>query len=468
MEDIISQSAKKLAASIANKELSSTELVSACIKQIETVNPKINAVVQCYPERALLEAKEKDALLSKNKPLGPLHGVPFTLKDVYNTQGDKVVAGCTALTDNVATDDATIVKRLKQAGAILLGKTNTPELECGADTDNLVYGKTSNPYHQDYSSGGSSGGSAAIVSACGSVFDIGADRGGSLRVPAHYCGITTVRPTMHRIPSSGVVYGLRTGMGGAMTTEGPLSRHVEDLPMLLTILQGPDGIDPNTQIAPLNSSSNVDVSKLTIAYANKNAIIDTSQETKQAIKAACSALATAGACITEDQPDDLQQGCQLFQELNGADGSKTLKSVLDELNVTEPSSLLQKIATYMEAFECDLVTFMQRWNNWDYYRSNILQFFNHYDVMLYPVTPDAALPHRTPMWDPKMIRHASYTWIISATLLPVTVVRAGSSKTGLPIGIQIITKPFNEHIGFAVAQHIEHVLGGWVMPETLS
>ena len=210
------------------------------------------------------------------------------------TKGDIVTAGCLGLTNNVASEDGTIVKRLREAGAILLGKTNTPELENAADTDNLVYGRTSNPYSLNHSAGGSSGGSASIVSACGSVFDVGADCGGSLRIPAHYCGVATIRPTMYRIPSSGVIHGIRTGVGRAFNTEGPFSRYVEDLPLLLSILQGPDSIDPSVINAPLYSSTDVDVAKLKIAYLNRNDIIDSSIETKQAIKSVCAALEDYG------------------------------------------------------------------------------------------------------------------------------------------------------------------------------
>ncbi|MGC6404711.1 MAG: amidase [Candidatus Comchoanobacterales bacterium] len=464
MEDVFTQSAKKIAQSIAKKDISSTELVSACIQRIEYINPKINAVVQFRPEQALQEAQEKDAMLTKGQVMGPLHGIPFTLKDVYNTQGDCVTAGCLGLKNNVATEDATIVKRLKQAGAILLGKSNTPELECAADTDNLVYGLTSNPYHVDYSCGGSSGGSAAVVSACGSVFDVGADAGGSLRIPAHYCGITTIRPTMGRIPTSGTVYGLRTGIGARFCAEGPLSRYVEDLPLLLSILQGPDGIDPNIVDSPLKTHHDVSLSKLNIAYFNNNTIIGTTEETKMAIQSACDVLTEYGCHVCNDKPYNLEKGCTLFQEVLGAHASQGFKDALKQMNVKNTSSLLEKIIVHLESFACSLPEFMNRLDRWDVYRSKVLQFFNKYDVLISPVTPGAALHHNTPMWNPEMIKHASYSWSITGTLLPVVVVRAGYTKEGLPIGIQIITRHFEEHIGIAVALQIEKHLGGWRMP----
>jgi amidase len=458
------KSAKELASLIRTKKLSCLELTSSCISQIESINPKINAVVQFNPEKALIEAKEKDSELSKGRNVGPLHGIPFTLKDVYNTKGHLVTAGCLGLKDNRADEDATIVKRLKKAGAILLGKTNTPELENAADTDNLVYGRTSNPYSLSHSAGGSSGGSAAIVAACGSVFDVGADTGGSLRIPSHYCGITSIRPTVQRIPSSGVVYGLRTGISGAFTTEGPLSRHVEDLPLLLSILQGPDGIDSKIVPAPLPAMEEVSLSTLKIAYSDKNQVVDTTDETKYAIQSACNALKDFGATIVEDVPKNFDQGFWLFQELLGANATFGFKEALDQLRVTKVSSLLTKLMHHLEPFSCDLATFMKRWDKWEFYRSKVLAFFSQYDVLIFPVTPDSALPHEEPMWNKNKINYASYAWTISATLLPVVVVKIGNSKEGLPIGVQIVTKPYQEHIGLAVAKCIEQKLGGWKMP----
>lgn len=466
MQEILSQSATTLTQSISNKQISATELTSACLDQIEKVNPSLNAVVVLKADSALEQAKRLDELTSKGESAGPLHGIPFTLKDVYNTKGDIVTAGCLGLKDNVATDDATIVTRLKQAGAILLGKTNTPELENAADTDNLVYGKTSNPYDNSRSSGGSSGGGAAIVSACGSVFDIGADTGGSLRIPAHYCGISTTRPTIHRIPSSGVVYGLRTGIGGAITTEGPLCRHSEDLKLILSILQGVDGIDPNTIPAPLYNPSDIKIKNLQIAYFDENGIATASTETKSAIKNACQILHDGGAAISDSQPKAIHEGFQIFQEIIGANASHALKNALETMNVTEASSLLLQLITHFEPFACKLPEFMARWDKWEFYRSQVLQFFDNHDALICPVTPDAALPHDNPMWNPNMIKYASYSWSISSTLLPVTVVRAGTSKDGLPIGVQIVTKPFCEHVGIAIAQHIEATTGGWVMPDS--
>lgn len=467
MTDLIQQSVTDLAAAIRDKKISSVELVSAYIEQAQRVNPKINALVQFNPERALQAAKERDAWQAQGKPLGPLHGVPFTLKDVYNTKGDVVTAGCVAFKDHVAQEDGVMVQRLTEAGGILLGKSNTPELENGADTDNVVYGKTSNPYDQRFSAGGSSGGSAAIVAACGSAFDVGADTGGSLRFPAHYCGVATIRSTPNRIPSSGVVYGLRTGVGRIFTSEGPLSRYAKDLPLLLSILQGPDGIDPHVLDLALPGTKTVDIASLNVAYVDRNSIIDSTSETKNMVRAVASALRDAGANVSHDQPENLDDGYQVIKEMLGANLSRAFDDAITQLPITEPSSLLLKLKQNLAPFACDLPTFMQRWDRWDAFRSRVLTFFAHHDILLLPVSPGAALPHETPMWNPEMLDHVSYAWSISATILPVAVVRTGTDQHGLPLGIQIVARSGHEHVAMAVAEYLEQALGGWQMPSFL-
>ncbi|MCH9625480.1 MAG: Acylamidase [Chlamydiales bacterium] len=466
--EIYELSVKQLAKQIRDKQLSAVEVTEAYLMQAEKVNSKLNALVQFKPVRALAEAKKCDALQAQRANLGPLHGVPFTLKDVYNTEGDIITAGTLGLKDNVATSDATLVKRLKAAGGILIGKTNTPEFENGADTDNLVYGTTVNPYDTSRSAGGSSGGSCAAVSACASAFDIGADTGGSLRIPAHYCGIATIRPSTHRIPTTGVVYGLRTGVGASYTSEGPVCRSIEDLELILNIIQGPDGVDPSVIPAPLYPSSNQDMTNFKVAYFDADGNSEATAETKKAVKDAANALVSMGACIEHDCPPRLGEGFKLFAQNLGANACAAFEAEFKRLKVKERSSLIQKLMAYLEQFTCDLPTFMGRWSQIELFRGEILSFFDNYDVLICPVTAQEALPLETPMWNPEMIHNISYCWNVSATLFPSVVVRAGTSKTGLPIGVQVISKPYREDKALAAAKTIEMVLGGWKKPSALN
>ncbi len=465
MERDYQDSVINLAEKIRSKAMSAFELVSAYSEQIARINPKINAIVVDKRETALQQAKQYDDLLAKGQCLGPLHGIPFTLKDIYNTQGDIVTAGCLGLKDNIAQSDATLVQRLKNAGAILLGKTNTPELENANDTDNLVYGYTSNPYDFEYSAGGSSGGSAAAIASCCSAFDVGSDIGSSLRIPAHYCGIASIRPTVNRIPSTGVYCGLRTGVMGMFTTEGPLARSVADLHLLLRIIQGPDQQDPRTLALPLYEMESVNLKTCRIAYFFDNGIVRPNQQTIASLKKASDVLKEAGATVTEALPACLSRGHEVLLNVLGARASAAFSQAITDMQVPA-SPLLSKLIQYLEPYRCDISTFSNRFDAWDLFRSDVFQFFQTHDVLLCPVAPGSALNKNTTMWDDQF-ELASYTWAISATLLPTVVVRIGTDDNHLPIGTQVIAKLGCEHQALAVAHALEKNLGGWRYPENL-
>ena len=233
----VSSSVKSLAESIATRALSSEEVARTFLERIEAVNPQLNAVVQLASERALTEARAADAALARGESHGPLHGVPMTIKDSLDTEGVVSTGGTKGRAAFVPERDATVVSRLRAAGAILLGKTNTPELTLSFETNNAIYGRTSNPYDVDRTSGGSSGGAAAIVAAGGSPFDIGSDFGGSIRLPAHCCGIAGIKPSSGRVPRTGHIYPFG-GVLDSFQQIGPLARSVDDLALLLPLLSG--------------------------------------------------------------------------------------------------------------------------------------------------------------------------------------------------------------------------------------
>ena len=201
--DITMKSATELASAVRGKQLSSKSVVEAHLEQIAKVNPKLNAVVQLTAETARKEADEADAALARGEIKGPLHGVPVTIKDTLETTGVICTGGTKGRANYVPKADATAVARLRAAGAIILGKTNVPELAGAIETDNLVYGRTNNPYDLARTPGGSSGGESAIVAACGSPLGLGTDAGGSIRIPAHFCGLAAIKPTSGRVPRTG-------------------------------------------------------------------------------------------------------------------------------------------------------------------------------------------------------------------------------------------------------------------------
>ena len=221
MSDVIYSSVKAIAEAIREKEVSAVEVVQAHLDRIDEVNERLNAVVHLCAERALDEAREADAALARGESKGPLHGVPMTLKDSLDTEGVVTTGGTTGRRDFVPDQDATVTARLRAAGAVLLGKTNTPELTMAGETDNLVYGRTNNPFNLERIPGGSSGGAAAIVCAGGSPFDIGSDTGGSVRMPSHFCGIAGIKPNSGRVPRTGHIIPWGMGADGRQNAERP-------------------------------------------------------------------------------------------------------------------------------------------------------------------------------------------------------------------------------------------------------
>jgi len=263
-DELIYTSATALAAAIRAKHVSSAEAVDVYLQRIEAVNPHLNALVQVAVDIARRQAREADAALARGEMNGPLHGVPFTAKDVCETAGLICAAGLTERAHYVPDKDAIVVARMKAAGAILLGKTNCPPGGSGGVTDNPVYGRTSNPYDTSRMPGGSSGGEAAAIAAGASPLGIGSDSGGSLRVPAHFCGIATLKPTSGRVPNTGTL-NHSCGLSDYRTQIGPLARYVSDLALAFPILAGEDGCDASVIPMPLGALESVRLKGLRLA-----------------------------------------------------------------------------------------------------------------------------------------------------------------------------------------------------------
>src|ERR1700716_907688 len=284
MRDIIGAPAGWLARAIRTKKVSSLEVVRAHLEHIHTVNPRINAVVFATAESALKEARKADRRnTGKNVP-GPLHGVPFTAKDIFDTAGLPTTAGLRMLRTNIPDHDATVIARMRAAGAILIGKTNCPPGGVGGDSWNPLHGGTRNPYDVNRSPGGSSGGEAAIIAAGGSPIGAGGDSGGSLRMPANYCGVATLKPTAGLVPSTGA-YGLPGGLSDQRSQVGPMARFVSDLELALPVLAGPDGIDSAVVPVPLPKRT-PSLTGLRVAWYADDGIFKPTQATAATVRAA--------------------------------------------------------------------------------------------------------------------------------------------------------------------------------------
>ncbi len=461
MTDIIYSSAASIAQSIRDKEISAVEVVRAHLDRIAEVNDKLNAVVYLCADRALDEAREADAALARGADAGPLHGVPMTLKDSLDTEGVVTTGGTTGRRGFVPERDATVTARLRAAGAILMGKTNTPELTMAGETDNSVYGRTNNPFDLERTPGGSSGGAAAIICAGGSPFDIGSDTGGSVRMPAHFSGIAGIKPNSGRVPRTGHIIEYTMGATDSYTQNGPMARFVEDLVLTLPIISGPDWIDPAIVNMPLGDPSDVDLNSLRIAfYTDPPGFKTPVQETRDTVQSAVRALSDVAASVEENAPRPLERAPELTARIGGGDGRAGTRRLLDKAGTTEVSDILTK--RFDEAEPITTGEFTKSLEDLDQYRSDMLRFIRDYDVIISPVTAQPAQPHGASFEDRN--RHAFYTGPYNLTGWPGTVVRCGTSSEGLPIGVQIIARPWREDVSLAVAAFLESALGGWRKP----
>lgn len=433
MDELFFLSATTLARRIRDRQLSSEEVVQAHLRRIEVVNPRLNAVVQLAKEQALVDARAADAALAHGQHTGVLHGVPFTVKDWIDTAGLPCTGGDLAFRTRVPTEDATVVARMRQAGAILLGKTNVM-------VENPVYGRANNPYNLAYSTTGSSSGEAALIAAGGSPLGLGSDSGGSIRQPAHACGIAGLKPTTGRIPLTGH-FPFISAMNDPRTSIGPMARFVEDLALVLPILSGMDWKDASVIPMPLADWHAIDVRTLRVAYYTHHTGAEPTLETAETCRQSARVLADMGANVEEALPPRIEEASQITRQY----WQRPESASADEWVTTEK--------VHLSSLEVEEHLF-----RWDRFRRALIGFMAHYDVILTPVAERPATVHGTDSgWIP-------YTLPFSLTGWPCVVVRAGTTSDGLPIGVQIVASPWRDDMALAVAQVIERSLGGWQPP----
>lgn len=448
----------ELARLIRTKSVSCKEIVQAHLNRIEQVNPRLNAVVQLRAQAALLEAEQADIALAHGQSIGPLHGIPMTIKDSFDCRDLISSAGTLGRAKFVPTEDAIVVARLRKAGAILLGKSNTPELTIAYETDNLVYGRTANPHNTWLSAGGSSGGAAAIIAAGGASFDIGSDTGGSIRLPAHFCGIAGLKPTQGRVPRTGHIISA-LGFLQALTHVGPLARTVDDLALLLPIIAGPDGCDPHTVDITLPVPSKVEISTLRIAFYSAIGEVQAHPEITEKIEQAAIALEETGARVAPAAPACLPNAYELYYQLFHADGNAWVRELLTTAGTDRNHPFLdwahqtRSTAKSGRAFAALLA-------RWDHFRAEMLAFMRQHDVILCPVHSHPAFVHGSSKKPPYRAGFA-FTIVYNLTGWPAAVVCIGKTTEGEPIGIQIVAAPWREDLVLAAAGYLESVFGGW-------
>ena len=457
---ILTLSAREQARLIRERRISSRELISTHLRRISVVNPVLHAAVEVEAERALEDAAAADRELAAGSLRGPLHGVPFSIKDSIEQAGSRCTAGTFGRRNApLSTADATLVERLRNAGAIPIARTNLPDLLFAFESANLLFGQTNNPYDPAKTCGGSSGGEAALLAACGSAVGLGSDAAGSVRLPAAFCGVAAIKPTSGRLPRTGHF----PPAGGWLETVwqiGPMARWVEDLVEAMRLLSGPDGIDPTVPDVPYRDPQQVNVGELRVAFYTDNGIAAADGEVAGVVRGAAAALASQVRSVEESHPACLAAAYDLEMKLIGPDGGDGLRDYLRDLGSSEVHPLLTAWLDKLEPYRTDLAGLARYWAELDAYRAEMTRFLRHYDAILCPAYIHAALPHGESVRDDNF-RGFSHTMAFNVAGWPAVVVRCGESATGLPIAVQVAAAPWREDVALRVALWLEGAFGGW-------
>jgi amidase len=447
VNEILALSGTRHAQLIRDGEISSAELIHAHLAHIEEINPSLNAVVEVLRESALRAAAEVDRRRAAGEPMKPFAGVPFSIKDSIEVAGTVCSAGTLGFRNRERSpEDATLVARLRAAGAIPLARTNLPDLLFAFESDNLIFGRTNNPYDLTRSSGGSSGGEAALIAACGSPFGLGSDAAGSVRLPAHYCGIASLKPTSGRLSRAGHV----PGPGGwieMLWQIGPMARHVEDLIAIMPLLLGADPRDRTVVPMPWRAPDR----NLRVAFFTDNGCATPDAATQDAVRSAAAAL---GGCVEEARPACIDRSYELEMKILGADGGDGVRQYLKDIGSDRTHPLLEGWLAKLERYRTDVRGFAKYWSELDEFRDEMARFMAKYDAIVSPVASRPAVPHGTSISE-DVFPGFSYTMTHNLTGWPAAVVRAGTSPEGLPIGVQIAAAPWREDIALHLAHLVE-------------
>ena len=476
MSDLTRLSAAEMADRIRRKLISPVELIRAHFERIHDLNRRLNAFVALDEERANIQAQLAESAVMREEPLGALHGVPISIKSSIDVEGLCCEAGTLLRKGNIAAVDAPLVSRLRAAGAIVLGVTNTPELLMAWETDNLLYGRTNNPWDLTRTAGGSSGGESAAIAAGLSAGGVGSDGGGSIRVPAHFTGICGLKPTPGRVPSTGH-FPASGGPFAFLGVVGPMARTIADIQLLFEAMAGPDDGDPSSAPVAIRPVADDQLKKIRVGWFEDDGRTPVTPETRNAIRVAARHLESAGLPVAPFRPDGLETARQLWWQFFGIAGGMLLGPML-EGHEPDISPVLKEFNDWVaqeprHTGDSLLATWMGR----DELRSKILSQMKAFPVLLCPVAAIPAFHHREREWvvEGKKVKYLdawSYTEWFNLLGFPAAVVPMGESPEGLPIGVQIVGRPWEEEMVLAVARRLEEQCGPFpsppLAPETLA
>ncbi|HEY1262914.1 MAG TPA: amidase [Terriglobales bacterium] len=468
MSELTFLPAVTLAEQIRQRKLSPVEVAEAHLARIEKLHPLLNAFVHVDCDLVRRQARAAEAALMRKATLGPLHGVPLSIKSSIDVAGMRCEAGTKLRAGHLATQDAPLVARLRAAGAIILGVTNTPELLMAWETDNLLYGRTNNPWDLTRTAGGSSGGEAAAIASGCSAGGVGSDGGGSIRVPAHFCGICGLKPTQGRIPATGH-FPAAAGPFALIGVVGPMARTVADLKILFEVMQGPDDGDPSSAPVPLRWAGVDEVKKMRVGCFDDDGRTPVTPETRATVHKAAQALRHAGFTVEAFRPEGLEEARQLWWKIFGTVGGMLLGPMVrdreGELSPTFKQYLSGVVSEPPHTAESLLDTWVQR----DVVRLKIFAQMREFPILLCPAAAIPAFRHGEREWqvEGKTVKYLdawSYTEWFNLLGMPGVVMPAGQSAEGLPIGVQIATRPWEEELALTVGEIAEKGCAAWRGP----
>jgi len=450
MKDLVAQSLVTMARLIREREVSPVEVVEAHLERIAELNPTLNAVVTLAPD-ALERAKEAEAVIVRGDQVGSLHGVPVTIKDTIETAGLRSTSGSVVRQDYVPTTDAPSVARLKAAGAIVLGKTNAAEMAMDYTADNPVFGRTNHPLNLALTAGGSSGGEAVAIATCMSPGGIGSDLAGSVRIPAHFCGICGLKPTTGRVPGE-LQFPPSTGPYSLGAVIGPMARTVGDLRIMLDALSKD----------PFGRESQ-DLRGVRVAWYTDDGVAPVTEETARAVRVAAQALSDVGLGVEDRRPPHVERGYELWLKMFSRASVVQLRKVYKGRESEGGSFVSWRLSTADQTPPPTLDEYIAAWMERDRLREELLEWMETTPIIVAPVGSTPAYPHDTlkvTVGDATFgtFRAFSYAQTFNVFDLPVVTVPAGKSNEGLPIGVQIAGPPFAEELVLQAAEIIEDAL----------
>lgn len=444
MNELVTRPLWEIADLIRNRKVSPLEVVEAHLAQISRLNPRLNAIVTVAPD-VLENARRAEDAVMRGEVAGVLHGVPVTIKDTIETVGIRTTSGSVIRAGHVPAKDAPAVARLKAAGAIVLGKTNAAEMAMDYNADNPVFGRTNHPANENLTPGGSSGGEAVAIATCMSPGGLGSDLAGSIRIPAHFCGIAGLKPTTGRIPGEGQ-FPPSSGPYSLGAVVGPMARNVGDLRLLLNALS--------------RTPMNADVSGLRVAWYTDDGVAPVTAETAQAVEAAARVLADTGLEVADRRPPHVERGNELWLKLFSRASVVQLRKVYEKREHEGGSFVSWRLRTADETSPPTLDEYIANWMVRDRLREELLHWMETTPIIIAPVGSTPAFAHDTLKVMVQgstfgTFRAFSYAQTFNVFDLPVVTVPIGKSHEGLPIGVQIVGLPFAEEMVLTVAEIVQ-------------